>query len=115
VGRNFHLVIPSGEEVTMFLVLIHYTRPLEEVEKVRASHRSFLDECVATGHLVVSGPRKPKTGGVLLVRGSSLEEVKAIFAKDPFHVAGVASYEFVEFDPVKHAPGFERFLTSPGQ
>lgn len=98
----------------MFLVLVHYTKPLDEVEKIRASHRSFLDECVATGHLVVSGPRKPKTGGVILIRASSLDEVKALFAKDPFQVAGVADYEFVEFEPVKRAPGFELFLGPPG-
>jgi uncharacterized protein YciI len=62
----------------MFLVLIRYTKPLEEVERIRASHRSFLDECVATGHLLVSGPRKPKTGGVILARAGSLEEVKSL-------------------------------------
>ena len=98
----------------MFLVLIHYTRPPEEVERVRASHRSFLDEYYASGHLVVSGPRQPKTGGVVLARASSLDAVKAIFAKDPFQVAGVADYEFVEFEAVKHAPGFEIFLEPPG-
>ncbi len=98
----------------MFLVLVHYTAPLEEVEKVRASHRSFLDECVATGHLVVSGPRKPRTGGVILINASSLEEVKALFARDPFQVAGVADYEFVEFEPVKRAAGFEPFLGPSG-
>jgi uncharacterized protein YciI len=115
VGSRFLLVITSNEEAAMFLVLIQYTRPLEEVERVRASHRSFLDEYYASGHLIVSGPREPKTGGVVLARAGSLEEVKAIFAKDPFQVAGVADYEYVEFEAAKHAPGFEPFLKVPGE
>ncbi len=97
----------------MFVVLITYTKAAEEVEAARPAHRTFLDQCVRSGHLVVSGPRKDRKGGVILVKGGSLEEVKALFAKDPFQTEGVGSYEFLEFQPAKHAPGFELFLPTP--
>ncbi len=95
----------------MVLVLIRYIKPLADVQSGRAAHRAFLDECVASGHLIVSGPREDQTGGILLARGRSVDEVRAIFAKDPFQTSGLASYEFVEFTPAKHAPGFAAFLT----
>lgn len=97
----------------MFLVLIRYLKPLAEVERGRAAHRAFLDSCVASGHLIVSGPREDHTGGIVLARGRDLDAVRAVFANDPFQVSGTAAYEFVEFKPAKHAPGFAAFLTPP--
>lgn len=94
----------------MFLVLINYLKPIDEVEKGRPPHREFLDKCVRSGHLIVSGPRADHKGGVLLARARDLAEVSGIFAKDPFQLTGLAKYEFIEFKPVKHAPGFDPFL-----
>ena len=94
----------------MVLVLINYTKPYEEVAKVVAEHRAFLGKHYEAGTLVVSGPRATKTGGIVLARGKSAAEVAEIFKHDPYALHGVATHEVIEFDAVKHAPGFEPFL-----
>ncbi|HUK12723.1 MAG TPA: YciI family protein [Thermoanaerobaculaceae bacterium] len=99
--------------VPMVLVMITYVKPAEEVERVRPTHREFLDTCVRSGHLVVSGPRTDHRGGVVLVRARDAAEARAVFAKDPFQTLGIATYEFVEFNPAKRAPAFEPFLAPP--
>ena len=36
------------------------------------------------------------------------DELEAILAKDPFHIAGIADYEIMEFTPSMVAEGFEK-------
>jgi uncharacterized protein YciI len=96
--------------MTLFLVLIRYLRPPEELDRLRPAHREFLRRHYDAGRLVVSGPRVDRTGGVVLARGASAGEVGSWFADDPYALAGAAGYEVVEFTVGSHADGFERFL-----
>lgn len=88
----------------MYVVNLHYTRPLAEVEQWIEPHRAFLDRHYASGDFLASGPKVPRTGGVILVRGVSRQRLDEIIAEDPFYQAGVAQYEVVEFTAVKHRP-----------
>lgn len=94
----------------MFVVLLRYTKPLEEVDKHRPEHLQFLDRCYATGKFICSGRRNPATGGVLLVNANSLEEVQEITQQDPYWRNQVAEYEFIEFTPSKYHPSFAPFV-----
>ncbi|HEY3353705.1 MAG TPA: YciI family protein [Polyangia bacterium] len=94
----------------MFVVLIHYDRPAEEVARVRPAHREFLQRYYASGHLVCSGPQVGGHGGVALARGADRAEVEAIFAQDPYRLQGVAHHELIEFQVVSHAPELAPFL-----
>jgi uncharacterized protein YciI len=94
----------------MFVVLIRYLKPLPEIEKVTDAHRSFLDRYYQSGHLLASGPQVPRSGGVILAKASGREELVKIFAEDPFVKQGLAEYQFIEFVPVKKAPGTEPFF-----
>ena len=96
----------------MFLVLIRYTRPIDEVDAVRPAHRAFLQEQYRAGLLVCSGPRTDRTGGVLLARSGDRAAVESMCAADPYAIAGVAVHEVVEFDCLSHADGFAEFLVS---
>jgi uncharacterized protein YciI len=96
--------------MTLFLVLIRYTRPAGELDRLRPAHREFLRRHYDAGRLIVSGPRVDRTGGVVLARGASAGEVAAWFVDDPYARAGAADYEVVEFKVGSHADGFERFL-----
>ncbi|MGC8723409.1 MAG: YciI family protein [Acidobacteriota bacterium] len=101
-------------EVAMVVVLVHYVKPLEEVDRLVPSHKAFLAEYYRRGLLLLSGPRTPRTeGGLILARSGSVEELRALFAKDPFAVAGVAEYEFLAFEPTMRAGGTEPFLAAP--
>ncbi len=94
----------------MFVILLTYKRPLSEVERYLAEHRAYLDRHYADGAFLCSGPRKPRTGGVILCRAADRESVEVLTAEDPFRMHGIADYEIIEFSPTKLIPGFEGFL-----
>jgi len=85
----------------MFVILVTYIKPLSEIDAHLEAHRRFLDEGYAAGYFLASGPRVPRTGGVILAQAPSAEELKSFIKQDPFSVAGVAAYEVVEFTPLK--------------
>lgn len=93
-----------------FVVLLHYTRPLEEVAPVTPEHRAFLDQGYDQGWFLVSGRRNPPVGGVIIARAPSREDLEALLAGDPFAVHGVARHECLEFDPVKRHPEYAKFF-----
>lgn len=96
----------------MFVVLLAYVKPLSDVEAHLAEHRRFLDRHYAEGRFVASGPQVPRTGGVILVKGQSRDELDSVLAEDPFHREGVATYEIVEFNPIRFAIGAEAIFAA---
>ncbi|HET6229427.1 MAG TPA: YciI family protein [Longimicrobiaceae bacterium] len=94
----------------MFIVLLNYVKPIADVEAHTPAHRAYLDRHYASGRLICSGPRVPRTGGVLLARGDDEAELRALLADDPFQVHGIAEYELIRFQPGKHDPAFAPFL-----
>ncbi|MFL5814915.1 MAG: YciI family protein [Bdellovibrionia bacterium] len=95
----------------MFVILIRYLKSLSEIEKVVDSHRAFLDRYYQSGHLIASGPQVPRSGGVILAKASSREELVKIFSEDPFVNQGLAEYQYIEFVPVKKTAAFDSILT----
>jgi len=85
-----------------YIIEITYKVPFEELQGTLAAHRSFLDEGYAKGLLLMSGPQNPKTGGMVVARAESPEEIKEYFNRDPYHTEGLAEHRFVEFTPVKN-------------
>ncbi len=83
----------------LFTVLIRYTSPLTEVDRVAPEHRSYLAEVFKKGYLVASGPMVPRTGGILWIRAPHRERVEQIVRDDPYARAKVALFEILEFDP----------------
>ncbi len=93
----------------MFVILLDYTAPLADIDRHMRAHVKFLNAQYASGTFVVSGRRIPRTGGVILARGKSREEIEAIMNEDPFVARGAATFEVVEFNSSQKAPGFEPF------
>ncbi|MDR3409441.1 MAG: YciI family protein [Formivibrio sp.] len=87
----------------MFLILLNYVKPLAVIEQHLASHREFLQRHYAQGTLLLSGRKEPRNGGVILARADSLAEVEALIREDPFHRAGAAEYQIIEFVPTMAA------------
>ncbi len=86
----------------MFLALVHYQKPFEEVQAHVVAHREYLDTQYQAGKLIVSGPRADKTGGLILFATNDRTEVEAIIVADPYRTLEMATYEIIEFNPVKH-------------
>ncbi len=54
------------------------------------SHRAFLAKHYAAGTFLASGPKEPRTGGMILASCKSVEDLAAALAQDPFHMYEVA-------------------------
>jgi uncharacterized protein YciI len=87
----------------VFVLTVSYVRPLEEIDAQLAAHRAYLDRFYASGVLLSSGPRVPRTGGVILARFADRAAAESFVAGDPFTQAGVARYEVIEFTATRAA------------
>ena len=83
----------------MFVVILTYKKPLEEVDKFLQAHRDFLAEHYAAGDFIASGPQSPRIGGVIMVKAENRAMVDSIIAQDPFNINGIADYQIVKFIP----------------
>jgi uncharacterized protein YciI len=91
----------------MFVLLLTYVRPLEEVDALMREHMAWLSEHYDAGRFVVSGRRVPRTGGVIVARGDERDEIERIAATDPFVSGGVATCEVIEFRASQTANGLD--------
>lgn len=90
----------------MFLIIVNYKQPLTVVDEHLAAHRAFLEEGYQRDYFIVSGPRNPRTGGIILSQLTDRQQLEQALAQDPFYIHGVADYEIIEFNPVKKHKNF---------
>ncbi len=83
--------------IPLFIISLTYVAPLERLDELMPEHVAFLDRYYAEGTFLVSGRKVPRTGGVILARGGSREEIVKIIENDPFRREGVAEYDVIEF------------------
>ncbi len=88
----------------MYVVLLNYTAPIEEIDLALPDHVEWLTKQYEHGHFLASGRRNPRIGGVIISRPMSRGKLDAILASDPFSVQHLARYEVIEFSPTKTAP-----------
>jgi len=94
----------------LYVVIVTYQKSIEEVDNHLAAHRDFLERYYSSGQFIASGPQTPRTGGILLSKGHSKQEILDILKDDPFNILGIASYEVIEFNPVKYHKTFKQFI-----
>ena len=90
----------------MFILLLSYIKPIEEVDGLMREHVAWLRRHFDAGRFVVSGRRIPRTGGVIVARGDDRDEIEAIAACDPFVTGGVATCEVIQFRASQTADDF---------
>ncbi len=83
----------------LFVVLMHYTKPLPDVDAVRTDHYAYLERAAAAGTMLAWARREPPTGGVLIAAAADRQALERTLAEDPYVRAGVAKPEIVEFNP----------------
>lgn len=93
----------------MFVILLSYKKPLEEIDANMKDHMAFLKECYKNKLFVTSGRQVPRTGGVILARADSKEKLAEVIEHDPFVSRGLATYELIEFRTSQSDPGFKQF------
>ena len=87
----------------MFIVTLTYTAPLERIDACLEAHRAWLGEQSARGLFLMSGPKTPRDGGIIIAHAASRAELDAVLRDDPFGQAGVATYAITEFVPTMTA------------
>lgn len=74
----------------MFIAILTYKKPLEEVDRHLQAHREYLAEHYAAGDFIASGPQTPRVGGVIMMKAENRAAVDAIIAQDPFNINGLS-------------------------
>ncbi len=93
----------------MFLVLLRYVQPLEEIDRWMGEHVRYLRRYYKSKTFIVSGRRVPRTGGVILARARDRETLERILAEDPFHREKLAEFQVIEFSASMCHPDFKSF------
>lgn len=94
----------------MFIIDIHYTAPLEEVDKHIEGHTAYLKKYIENNIFLVTGRKVPRTGGILIANAGSKEEVEKIIMEDPFNQHKVAEMTITEFLHARHNAALDELL-----
>lgn len=95
-----------------FIVIIKYIVPIEKIDKYLAEHRDYLTKGYELKILLASGPQNPRTGGILIAKANSVQELDKFCENDPFYSNSCATYEYLEFQPVKFQEDFRGWFES---
>lgn len=85
----------------MYLMISTYLAPLDEVDKAREAHMTFVDGLEERGLVVAAGRQDPPVGGVVLLDTATAEEAVAAMADDPYVQQGLASYVATGWKPTR--------------
>ena len=96
----------------MFIIILTYKKLLLDVDKYLVEHRAFLDNGYRDNFFIMSGPKNPRTGGIIISQLEHREQLENILKKDPFNIYNVADYEIIEFSPTKCHTIFASFIKS---
>ena len=100
----------------MFVLLSRFQKPLEEVNRFLTTHSVWVQQHYESGRFLVSGRREPPTGGVIVARAESEQELREILAMDPLQEMGLVEYEIVAFEATafpKRSGAFDAFASQP--
>ena len=90
-------LIPSGQN--LFVVDVHYLKPVDVIDPERDAHIEFLKENYAAGNFIASGPKVPRNGGIIIATAVSLDALERILVTDPYYKKMLAQYTITEFQP----------------
>ena len=93
-----------------FLINLTYTVPLEKVQEITPEHRAYLKTNYDAGILLFSGPRVPRTGGVLFAKAEDTSVIEEMITNDPFKTKEIAEYEVIEIAPVMWNEGLNKIF-----
>ena len=80
----------------MFVIELTYKADLQKIDAHMAAHVRLRNKDYASGHILVSGRKKPRDGGIILAVGKR-QDIDAIIEEDPFYEHGLADFRIIEF------------------
>lgn len=94
----------------MFIVSITYVKPLAEIDSFIPEHIEYLNTQYSLGNFQLSGPKVPRSGGVILATVKSRVELDEILSQDPFYRENLANYEVIAFTPTRSSEALALFI-----
>ena len=91
---------------TIYVVILKYIVPFEELSKWIPDHRAFLQQYYDDETILFSGPLTNKQGGIVVLKASHQDWVEEVFTHDPFAKNHVATYQVLELE----VRAFQSFL-----
>ncbi len=88
-------------KTNLFVVILSYKVPLEKIDAFRSAHLDFLSNYYDKDVFITSGRQVPLTGGLIIAKCDSKDDLQKILAQDPFALNNLATYEIIEFSPTK--------------
>ena len=82
----------------MVIIELTYIQPLAAVEAYLDAHREFLSHYYDQDVFLLSGPKLPREGGVILAKATK-QEALVLIQSDPFYQHALAEYQLTEFIP----------------
>ncbi|MXV53015.1 GTP cyclohydrolase [Pedobacter sp. HMF7647] len=82
----------------MFVIDLTYISSLDEIDQHMSSHVKFLDKYYKEDIFLMSGRKKPRTGGIIIAQADSLKEIEQIMQHDPFYKHKLATFTVTEFN-----------------
>lgn len=68
-----------------YVVDLTYIKSLNDIDAQLPAHREWLKKGYQSGLVLISGPKEPRTGGIILARTSNIEILLNYLAEDPFN------------------------------
>jgi len=81
----------------MFIINLHYTAPLQELDRHMPEHVKYLKKYYAADVFIMSGRKVPRTGGIIIAQSDSKEIIEKIISEDPFYKHKLADFTITEF------------------
>lgn len=94
----------------LFVCIVIYKEPLEIIEKYLQDHREYLKKWYDKNILLVSGPKNPKNGGIVIGRFNNMKEAVLFSKNDPYVIYNVAKYDIIEFEAVLYNDLLDSFF-----
>lgn len=85
------------------IVISNYIRPHAELDATMPAHQAFLDECYRSGVFLLSGPRVPRGGGIILAQTPTRDALIDVLERDPFRACGLIDYEVLAWNMNRRA------------
>lgn len=82
----------------MFVVLLNYTKPMEQVDAARPAHLEWIDANSKKGTFLLCGRQTSGKGGCIIAQAPSRAALDAILKEDNYIKAGVATHDVIEVD-----------------
>jgi uncharacterized protein YciI len=86
----------------MHIIDLKYKVAFHEIEPYVEEHRKHLQKYYDLGHFLVSGPKEPKIGGIIIALTDDPKILQEAIENDPFYIKNLAEYSLIKFNAVRN-------------